>query len=259
MKTLLVYLEIINIISPRYTYFESYTFQYLIVKEKILAHFKGERKSFVTTIFEYCFTAKKWTSVDIDAIVAKTGSNRQRVLAALEYFHGQGWIYLQPKSGVEVYDIIDSSFDIDATAHKLASLFAEKEKKDVSRLHTMIELFESDQCLAKNLSAYFGETLEAECGKCSVCTGQNQDMVQLPSYELPSLEEFNFDSLVQPLVEAPLPSMPVNMITRFLCGVTSPLLIQYKARQLPGFGRLKAHPYKLVEKWVKHHHEKIKR
>lgn len=248
LKTLLVYLEMAKIISPRYTYFESYAFQYLIPGKEILNNFTGEKKQFVQTILDYSKTAIKWSNVDINGIVAESGSQRQRVLTALEYFHEKGWIDLQPKSGVEVFEILNSGFDIDSTARKLADLFVKKEKKDIERLHTMIEMFEKDQCLAKSLSAYFGETLDADCGRCSVCLDNRP--IRLPESELPSLEDMNFYTLVRDLADVALSPLPVDLTTRFLCGILTPRLAQYKARHISGFGRLEAYPYKAVEKWV---------
>ncbi len=257
LKTLLVYLEILKIISPQYTYFESYAFQHLVPSEKILANFSHERKQFVKTILDHSKTAIKWVNVDIDQIIVESGSDRQRVLTALEYFHEKRWIELQPKSGVEVFEILNSTFDIDSTAQELSNLFIKKEKKDVARLHTMIEMFETDQCLAKNLSAYFGEKLDRDCNRCSVC--MDNGPVQLPSSTPPSLTRLDFNSLVQVLTDTALSPPSVTQATRFLCGILTPRLIQYKARQMPGFGRLEAYPYKTVEKWVQSHRTSDKR
>ena len=124
LKTLLVYLEMANIISPQYTYFENYTFQYLVPAETIIEKFNNERQQFVTVILDNSTTARTWTSVDINAIVVESGVDRQRVLTALEYFHEQKWIDLKPKSAVEVFEILNPDFDIDSTARDLASLFA---------------------------------------------------------------------------------------------------------------------------------------
>ncbi len=251
LKTLLVYLEMANIISPKYTYFENYYFQYLTPAENIISNFEGERKQFVKTILDNSIVARTWVNVDIDNIVAQSGFDRQRVLTALEYFHEKAWIDLKPKSAVEVFEIINSEFDIDETARKLADLFIEKESKDIARLHDMIKLFEDDQCLAKNLSAYFGERLETDCGRCSVCLEKKP--IRLESSELPSIDQMDFNSLVKPLVDAAGPGLQVDLLTRFLCGVSSPRLVEYKAKQLPGFGRLEGYPYKTVEKWVAEH------
>ena len=135
--------------------------------------------------------------MDIENIVTESGFDRQRVLTALEYFHEKEWIVLRPSSAVEVFEVINSKFDIDSTAREIAALFIEKEQKDVARLHTMIDLFESDQCLAKSLSAYFGERLDEGCGRCSVCL--EKKAIRMESSELPPLDHLDFHALLKPL------------------------------------------------------------
>ncbi len=241
-----------NIISHRFTYFENYTFKYLIPSEHILAKFKGERAQFVNIILNNSKTAKTWTQIDIENTVTESGFDRQRVLTALEYFHGKEWIELKPTSAVEVFDIPNPGCDIDSTARDLATLFIEKEKKDITRLHDMIALFEKDQCLAKSLSTYFGEKLDANCKRCSVC--MTTEPVKLLSSDLPSLDMLDFHDLVQPLTNMPDSPLPIDLLTRFLCGIPSPRLSKYKARQMRGFSQLEAYPYKIVEQWVQLHH-----
>jgi len=253
LKTLLVYLEMANIISPKYTYFDNYAFKYLIPAENIIEKFKGERAQFVKIIQDNSRTAKTWTQIDIDNTVAESGFDRQRVLTALEYFHEKEWIDLQPKSAVEIFEILNLEFDIDSTAQDLANLFVEKEKMDVARLHAMIELFETDQCLAKSLSAYFGEELDADCKRCSVCMAN--EPVKLLSSDLPLLDMLDFHDLVQPLKDIAVAPLPVALVTRFLCGISSPRLFEYKAKQMAGFRRLEEYPYKIVEKWVQLHNK----
>ncbi len=195
--------------------------------------------------------AIKWATVDIDQAMAESGSDRQRILTALEYFHEKGWIELQPRSGVEVFEILNSTFDLGSLAQELVNLFINKEKKDVARLHTMIEMFETNQCLAKNLSAYFGEKLARKCNRCSIC--MDNGPIQLPSSKPPSFNGFDFKTLFRTLSDAASSPLEVTLATRFLCGILTPRLIQYKAKQMPGFGQLGAHPYKAVEKWVQSH------
>jgi len=129
----------------------------------------------------------------------------------------------------------------------------EKEKKDVARLHAMIELFETDLCLAKSLSAYFGEELDYNCQRCSVCI--EKEPVKLLSSDLPSLDMLDFHDLVQQLTDIAESPLPVALVTRFLCGIPSPRLFEYKARQMASFSRLEAYPYKTVEKWVQLHNK----
>lgn len=254
LKTLLVYLEMLKILIPRYTYFETYVFEFLIAREDIIANFSSERAAFVTAVFDHCQTAKKWTRADIEGIEASTGSQRQRILSALEYFHEKGWINLQPRSGVEVFEIRNPSFDPEAVAEQLVRLFARKEEKDIQRLHTMIALFESDTCLAKGLSGYFGETLDTDCGKCSVCRGNGPAV--LPSPEPASLDSVDFNSLTAEPANVIQPLTP-RLATCFLCGISTPWLVQAKASAMAGFGRFEHLPYKIVETWVTRHMGKL--
>ncbi|NWH05353.1 RecQ family ATP-dependent DNA helicase [Desulfobacter latus] len=249
LKTLLVYLEMAQIISPKYSYFENYAFKYLIPSQNIIEQFKEERKKFVSIIFDNSRTAKTWTNVDVNNAAAQSGSDRQRVLNALEYFNEKKWIDLKPKSAVEVFEILDCEFDPDRTAQELADLFVEKEKKEITRLHEMIHFFETDLCLSKSLSAYFGEQLDHNCKNCSVCI--QKKACKLESSKLPSFEQMDFHSLIQPLINTAHTPVSVTLLTRFLCGVTSPWLTDYKARQMAGFGCLESYPYKSVEKWVR--------
>ena len=253
LKTLLVYLELAKIISPLYTFFESYSFKYITSAEEIIANFSNEREAFVKIILGNCKKAITWVKADINQIALESGSSRQRILTALEYFDEKGWISLQPKTSVDVFEILDPSFDVDSTARKLADLFSQKEEKDIARIHSMIEFFERDQCLAKNLSAYFGEILSSNCDCCSFCI--NHAHAVLPSSKLPPLDEFDFNTLVQPLANVADSPIPVSLTTRFLCGISTPRLVQYKTKQMPGFSKLSAYPYKSVERWVLSHLE----
>lgn len=253
LKTMLVYLEMAEIIFPKYTYFENYTFKYLISAESIVEKFEGERAQFVKAIFDNSKTAQIWTHADVEGAAVSSCSDRQRVLTALEYFHEKGWIDLQPKSAIEVFEIINSEFDVESVTEELLKLFVEKEEKEIVRLHAMIDFFEADQCLAKGLSAYFGEQLDHDCRRCSVCLEGRP--TKLLSSKLPSLDRFNLNELIQPLADTAAAPMSTSLITRFLCGISSPQLLTYKAKYMSGFGTLEAYSYKAIEKWVRSQNE----
>ncbi len=58
-----------------------------------------------------------------------------------------------------VFERLNSEFDPESTARELTDLFLEKEKKEIARLHAMVEFFETDQCLAKSLFQLFWRTV----------------------------------------------------------------------------------------------------
>jgi len=254
LKTLLVYLEIKGILKPKFTYFENYPFKFVRPPEEIAANFDGQRRQFVSTLFRFSETAKVWTTPDIDAISAESQSKRERVLAALEYFDGKGWIELQPKSGVEVFEVLRPDFDVEETAGWLARLFADKEANEVRRIHRMIRLFETAPCLAVGLSGYFGEKIENPCGRCSSCrTGKP---TRLPAARLPSLSTFDFNRIMNPFRDSVPPPHSVDLVTRFFCGIITPRLARSRVKKLSGFGMLGTYPYQKVAEWVAEHEKK---
>jgi ATP-dependent DNA helicase RecQ len=72
---------------------------------------------------------------------------------------------------------------------------------------------------------------------------------------LPALAEQNFDRLCSDLMDrhqsGQRNSISAESLTRFLCGVTEPLLTQIKARSLSGFAALEQYPYAEVRQWVR--------
>jgi ATP-dependent DNA helicase RecQ len=86
LKTVFVYLELREILEPRFVFFEDYPFKFIREADRIAAEFDGERKKFVEAVFAHAKTARVWTLPDIDAAMAATGSDRRRIVAALDYF-----------------------------------------------------------------------------------------------------------------------------------------------------------------------------
>ncbi|PAU74296.1 RecQ family ATP-dependent DNA helicase [Halomonas salipaludis] len=252
LKTLLVQLELRGVIAPRYAYFAEYRFQYRLEPEALIERFSGERRDFVAAIVEAAPRAKTWCSLDLDALNrlgAERGLDvaRPRVIRALEYFNDQGWIALESKQMTEVYAITQPDLDVQALADALFDYFRDKERAEIARLEAMLALFESDQCLSRRLAEYFGDAhAPQQCGHCSACRGQ---VARLPGGEAPApLDAQQVATLCQPLLnriaesaDAPAPS--VDLLTRFLTGLTTPLLTKLKARQLDGFAALEAWPY----------------
>ena len=94
LKTLLVYLELAKVIEAKYSYFAEYRFKFLQDQSFILNQFQGERRQFVEAIFACSTKAKVWCQVDLEALWMNYQSERSRVVAALDYFHQNGWICL---------------------------------------------------------------------------------------------------------------------------------------------------------------------
>jgi ATP-dependent DNA helicase RecQ len=249
LKTLLVYLAMEKIIRPKFTYFAEYSFKYQIKPIDIINRFEGERKQFVTTVMDNCHTKKVWTTVDIPAILNSYDTDRQRILAALEYFDEKGWIELQSKQPVEVYDILTQAFDIDAVAEKMYALFKKKESLEIQRIHNMVGFFESNACISIKLAGYFGEHLnDKQCGHCSFC--ESGKAVLQNTTELKPLSNFDYREITNEFIQAVGDQFSQTNLAKFLCGIYTPVFSKLKIKKLLHFGILESYPFPEVKSWI---------
>jgi ATP-dependent DNA helicase RecQ len=238
LKTLLVYLAMEKVIRPKLTYFEEYSFKFNTEPTAITNGFEGERKNFVATIMDHCHTRKIWTTADIPAILDSYETDRQRIIAALEYFDEKGWIELQSKQAVDVY-----------MAEKMDVLFKKKENAEIQRIHNMVGFFESNTCISRQLAEYFGEYLEQErCGHCSFC--KNGKAVLPDTSELKPLSNFEFREITNEFIEAVGEQFSEVNLTKFLCGIYTPVFSKLKIKKLPHFGILENYPFMDVKNWI---------
>ncbi len=249
LKTLLVYLAMEKIIRPKLTYFEDYTIKYLQEPQKIRNQFQGERRRFVEALMAHCHTKKVWTTVDIPGILNSYATDRQRIVMALEYFEDQQWIELQTRQSVDVFNILNQSFDLDDLSEKMFRLFKKKEKIEIKRIHHMVEFFESDNCISKNLAGYFGERLDIRrCENCSHCKSGKANIEHTTAVK--PLLDYDLNSVSEAYVAAVGKLYSTTNLTKFLCGIHTPLFSKLKLKQLPSFGLLCEHPFLDVKQWV---------
>jgi ATP-dependent DNA helicase RecQ len=249
LKTLLVYLEMQGVIKPTYTYFEEYSFKNIDNTVEIINQFKGERRKFIAAIFENCTIKKLWTYVDIEAILQNYNTDRNRIIVALEYFEQKGLLELQSKQAVERFQIIDKNYDLQDLINKMYNLFVNKENAEIQRIHFMLDFFSSDNCLSKKLADYFGEQLDFDkCGHCSHCKSGKANFKSISS--MPDINELNFQELSSEFIKILGNNYSTNNLTKFLCGITTPLFKKYKIRQLSNYSKLEQYPYAQVKQWI---------
>jgi len=253
LKTLLVQLELRGIIAPRYSYFAEYRFKYLIEPQELFQHFQGERQQFVQALIETSHRARTWATVNFDAMYQQYQAERARVVTALDFFQEKGWIELESKQMTEVYSLLRTDFDVQALSGELHDYFVHHERTEVARIHAMLDLFASEECLSHRLARYFGDDRAPErCGHCSVCAGRVAILPESPA--LTPLDQQDFESLCSEFVGKYLqmrghdPS--AECLTRFLCGISLPLFTKLKARTIGGFAALEDYPYAVVRDWV---------
>lgn len=248
LKTLLVYLEMDNIIQSEYSYFATYRFKFIQPAQAIINQFYGERRSFIEAIFRCSTKARTWCSVDFEALWITYHAERKRVIAAVDYFHEKGWIELESKQITDVYKILNTHVPKQQLVDQLYDLFMQKELNEIQRIHNMIEFFQSRECLSYSLASYFSDdNAPRQCHHCSVCTGH---LATLTSQKLPPLEPYQIAQWIQPYIQASEQPLTSKAISRFLCGITTPLSTKLKASHMEGFAKLEIYPFSEVNNIV---------
>ncbi len=249
IKTLLVYMEIRGIIKPQYSYFADYRFSLNNDEKSIVEKFQGERKKFIQAIFDHSEKARKWITVNFDTISQNYSTDRNRIVAALEYFDAEKLINLEAKLMVDVFAVTNPDFDIDTVAQELYDSFKKKETVEVNRIREMLSLFESETCISKNMANYFGEYPEWEkCGHCSVC---NSGAVKIAkSHELKRLHEYNYMEVCQTAINKFGDQLTDELLAKFLCGINTPIFTRLKLKQEKHFAYLENYRFGDVLEWV---------
>jgi ATP-dependent DNA helicase RecQ len=248
LKTLLVYLELRSIIQSQYSYYANYRFKLNHSIDNITQRFEGERRHFVEQLFLGCNKAKTWYTVDFEALWLGYRAERQRVVSALDYFHQQGWIDLESKQITDVYQVLDRQTESTALVEELYQLFKQKEHSEIQRIHSMIDFFQSEHCLSSTLAHYFAdEQAPSQCGHCSVCQGQ---VASLSGRLLPALDIDQIAHWIKPYCQASHAPLTSEAISRFLCGIATPLSTQLKASKMEGFAKLEFYPFNQVNQAV---------
>ncbi|MEZ8107003.1 RecQ family ATP-dependent DNA helicase [Vibrio cortegadensis] len=251
LKTLLVYLELAGVIEPKYSYFAEYKFKFIQTQQQIISHFQGERQHFVHAIFQCAPKAKTWCTLDFEALWMNYQADRQRVIAAIDYFNEQGWIELESKQITDVFQITNTQTPIDELTEHLYQLFHQKEHNEIKRIKAMVNFFEESECLSHKLANYFADHhAPAKCGHCSVCRG---NQAKLPSTYLGEANVSQLGSWITTLLAASSDPLTNEAITRFLCGITTPLSTKLKAGKMEGFGKLELMPFDEVRQLVIKH------
>ena len=245
LKTLLVQLELLGVISAKFSYFADFKFKFITPKEDIIRAFNTERNTFLTQVFSAAKMKKIWGEPDFDVMFSRYQAPRKRIVAALEYLADQQHIVLETKKATEVYSVDTNVLNDNTLADRLFNYFHEKEQSEIERIDKLVAFFQSEQCLTQALCHYFDDQQAPKnCGHCSVCRGQiaklgYSNTVQAVSSETIELAikqlQQHFSTLKTTVHEQPQ-QVSIETICRFLSGMSIPLFTRAKVRRLSYFG-----------------------
>jgi len=247
VRTLLTYLELLGYLEGGTPFYSSYQFKPLAPSAQILSNFDGERRAFLTRLFKAARKARSWFHLDVDQAAVTTNSDRQRVVRALDYLSQQQMLEVR-SAGVRFrYRRLKLPPDRKKLAQSLHQRTIEREEREIARLSQVLDLANHDGCQVSSLCAHFGETRDGPCGHCSRCLHhggaapiEDREPAEIDGavwQKVRTLRQQHADVLDNPRV-----------LTRLLCGVTSPVLTRAKLTSNALFGALTHVPFQRVLK-----------
>jgi ATP-dependent DNA helicase RecQ len=248
VRTLLTYLELEGYLAGGTPFYSSYKVRALISSAEILARFQGERRDFLQKLFGQFRKAVTWMTVDVPAAAIAIGSTRDRIIRALDYLAEQGWIELQTLGVRNRYERLRTPSNLQQLSAFLFEKVTQREQSEITRLHQVVEFIEYDGCQVARLGQHFGEEEAGRCGHCNWCLRDSQ-RVTLPPRQVKSVEPSIWTE-AKALQERYEILREPRVLTRFLCGLTSPALTKNKLTRLPLFGQCSEVPFQAVEQMI---------
>ncbi len=245
LRTLFTYLELEGYLEAGTPFYANYRFKPLYSSQEILARFEGERRDFLSQIFKQATKAKTWFDIDLEQAAQAIGSDRERIIRALDYLGEQQLLEVKTSGIRNPYQRRKTPESIDALAQHLHQRAIAREQAELQRLQQVLALFSHQGCQVNALAGHFGEQRQAPCGHCSWCLHQQATSPQpRHSGTVDGQIWQQASQLSQPLLQEAIP------MARFLCGITSPQLSRSKLTQHPLFGVLAQIPFQSVLSYI---------
>jgi len=245
VRTLLTYLELLGYLEGGTPFYSAYQFKPLASSAEILAQFEGQRRTFLANLFRQAEKGRIWFHIDVDEAAAAIGSDRQRVVRALDYL-GERLLLAVRSAGVRHrYRRLKTPHDPEALAEMLHQRTLRRETREINRLHQVLDLVGHDGCQVSALCGHFGEPLTEPCGHCTWCLNRRRPIV-LPDHSPPVISEAIWREALQLRGEYPDELADPRSLTRLLCGVSSPSLTRAKLTSNRLCGALSRVPFQVV-------------
>lgn len=235
LRTLLTYLELEGYLEGGTPFYADYKFKPLKSSTEILSRFKGERRDFLAALFRHAVKGRIWFSIDPAGTAEALGTTRNRVVQALEWLGEEQLLEVKVAGIRHRFHRLRQPDAIEALVDELHQRFIKREEADIHRLQQVLDLVALKECQSNALAHHFGDQREAPCGHCSWC---RRGSSELPPREAQTISDALWQEVAAVMQEHADILMQPRLLTRFLCGITSPRLSRSKLTRHPLFGSL---------------------
>jgi ATP-dependent DNA helicase RecQ len=242
VRTLLCYLELLGYLEGGTPFYASYQFKPRATSAEILARFDAPRREFLAGLFRHATKAKIWFQIDVERAARELGCARDRVVRALDYLGEQDLLEVQASGVRHCYRRVREPEDLAELSHTLHERTLQREAREMARLGEVLDWVAHDGCQVSHLGAHFAEPLPQPCGHCSWCLAGQKPVAVLPRRVRGIDDQLWRRAEAVREQHAQVLSNP-RVMTRWLCGVSSPSLSRAKLTSDPLFGALAGVPF----------------
>ncbi|MAS94494.1 MAG: RecQ family ATP-dependent DNA helicase [Verrucomicrobiales bacterium] len=242
VSTALTYLELEEVIIPRGPFYGGYRVQLLRTIDQVLAGHTAARQNFLKKLFDSGKKGRSWYTFDIAESAFAISETEDRIRKAIQYLADMGDAVVKPTGLRHSYRLnSNKKSTVQELTTFLVERFETRETGEIERLHQVVELCETPECIPQQILEYFGESMKP-CGSCSYCTGQYSGG-PLPGNDRPSIQLEDAE-ILQELCDEGHPALrQPRQLARFLCGLSSPATTRAKLHRSDHFGILENVPF----------------
>jgi ATP-dependent DNA helicase RecQ len=249
VKTALTYLELLGVLRQGTPFYAGYRIRLREELPALLGRFTGERRDFVDGIFRQAAFGRTWHTLNPEEAAKALGSDRGRVIRAVDYLGEQGWAEVQASDQRLRFTRTATHVDAEALVTELLERFARREAQEVARVHDVVTLARRDGCITAGLLAHFGEAREEPCGHCSWCEARHPAVFPAPPPPEPVESRVDLAAFRALVAGQPEVLGDPRQQARFLCGLSSPAVGRARLGRNPLFGVLEDHAFAEVLAW----------
>ncbi|RKZ99504.1 MAG: RecQ family ATP-dependent DNA helicase, partial [Gammaproteobacteria bacterium] len=235
LRTLLTYLELAGYLQGGTPFYANYQFKPLLSSTEILSRFEGQRRDFLTALFRQAVKARTWFSLDIDQATTTLNTTRERIVLALDWLGEQQLLEVKVAGIRHRYQRLQQPASTEELARELHQRTLKREQAEIHRLQQVVKLIALDDCQTNSLAAHFGEQREQPCEHCSWC---QRGKSEIPPRHSSLISEDILQKVYGLQQERAEVLTTPRLLTRFLCGITSPRLSRSKLNAHALFGSL---------------------
>jgi hypothetical protein len=229
--TLELHHNLIRAITPEYSQYSfEITGAYYMFMKDMASKDRPEAKA----ILDNSEKKAKYTYVDVNAIVRKTGYLRANIIQILDHLDRDNIIKLTTKGVVPKFRLLKeppaTAAQLDELARTMYADLEQKERDALARSREVVDLITGPGCFAASLARHFGMGLPGgkgeECGHCSFCVSGRQRIVRPPPVKKP----LDREGIRNVLAECPVRDDP-RFLARVAFGIMSPRVRELKMHQ----------------------------